>query len=354
MSAPIPVAKGLRLRVADPRRDRHAARAIESLPGAGVFHTAAWARTLHAAYGFRTQLLLAEDPTGAVAAAVPVTPLRGWLRGARAVSQPMADECALLARDAAARDFLHSAALALARSRGWRHWELRGAGAPSQTTPATSYHGHLVPLDPADWDCPAAAAPSVHRGVRQAVRAGVEVEFGDSENLLRRFHCLYARTRQRHGAPPAPWRFFEAMRKELLVPGHGVVALAARDGEDLAGGLFLLSGRNGLYKYGASDPSRHHLRPNHLVMARAADWCARRGCTALDLGRTSLGAEGLRRYKLSWGATERFINYTRLRSADGQALLALDRAGRWPAPLLRRLPPPLLRALGAVLHPLLA
>ena len=354
MNAPTHDAAGLRLRIADPRGDRDAAQAAAALPGAGIFHTTAWARTLHAAYGFRTQLLLAEDATGVVAAAVPVTPLRAWLRGARAVSQPMADECALLARDAAARDFLHSAALALARSRGWRHWELRGAGATAGTTPATIYHGHLMPLDPADWDCPAAAAPSVHRAVRQAVRAGVEVEFGDSENLLRRFHALYARTRQRHGAPSAPWRFFEALRRELLVPGHGVVVLAVRDGEDLAGGVFLISGRNGLYKYGASEPSRHHLRPNHLVMARAADWCARRGCTALDLGRTSLGAEGLRRYKLSWGATERVITYTRIRSADGRALLARDRAGRWPAPLLRRLPPPLLRALGAIFHPLLA
>ncbi len=347
-------AGALRLRVADPRRDHDAVQAATALPGAGIFHTAAWARSLHAAYGFRTHLLLAEDAAGAVAAAVPVTPIRAWLRGARAVSQPMADQCALLARDSAARDFLHSAALALARSRGWRHWELRGAGAPPGTSPATIYHGHLVPLDPANSDCPAAAAPSVHRAVRQAVRAGVEVEFGESENFLRRFHALYARTRQRHGAPPAPWRFFEALRRELLVPGHGVVVLAARDGEDLAGGVFLISGRNGLYKYGASEPSRHHLRPNHLVMARAADWCARRGCTALDLGRTSLGAEGLRRYKLSWGATERVITYTRIRSADGRALLARDRAGRWPAPLLRRLPPPLLRALGAIFHPLLA
>ena len=347
-------APALRLRVADPLREPEAADAAGTLPGAGIFHTAAWARTLHSAYGFSPRILLAEDSSGAALAAVPVTEVRGWPRRPRAVSQPFADECALLARTPEARSFLYAAALDHARRAGWRTWELRGGSAPLNLAPTTTFHGHDLELDPAAPGCPSGAAPAVHRAVRNAMRAGVTVEFGTDEDLLRRFHGLYLKTRRRHGSPPAPWRFFSALRSALLVRGNGFAVVATRGGEDLAGAIFLFAGSRAVFKYGASDPTRHHLRANQLVMARAAARCARSGCVTLDLGRTSLGAEGLRRYKLSWGATERTIAYTRLAPLSGRALPAPDRARSRAAALLRHLPSPLFRALGAALHPHLA
>jgi hypothetical protein len=351
VTPPGPAEAGLRLRIADPLAEHDAAATAARLPGAGIFHTQAWARTLDAAYGFRTRLFLAETAGGALAAAAAVTAVQNWPRGLRGVSQPFADECPIVHRDTAARDFLYRAVGRHAVTSGWRHWELRGAGAPPGTAAATVFHGHEFPLDSADRDCPAAAAPCVHRAVRLAMRAGVSVALDAGESALRRFHSLYCRTRRRHGAPPAPWAFFAALGRELISPGHGFVALATRGGEDLAGAVFLLHEGRAHYKYGASDPERHHLRPNHLVMARSAAWCARQGCTTLDLGRTSLGAAGLRRYKLSWGAAERPVTYTRLHSRSGRQLHAADPAGAWPSTVLRRLPLPLLRALGAWLHP---
>ena len=342
---------GFRLRISDPLNDQTTAAAVQRLPEAGIFHSAAWARALHTGYGFRTRLFLAETSTGGIGAAVPVTPVYNWPFGARSVSQPFSDECPILGRDAPARHFLYESIGTHAGRQGWRHWELRGAGAPESAIPATRFHGHEVALNPADLPCPAQAAPSVHRAVRQAVRAGVTIEISTDERALRRFHTLYCRTRLRHGAPPAPWTFFAAIGRELIEAGRGIVALATRSGEDLAGAVFLIHGHRAHYKYGASNPERHHHRPNHLVMARAAAWCARQGCTDLDLGRTSLGADGLRRYKLSWGAAEHPITYTRLQPRTGRHLSAPDRAGAWQANVFRRLPLPLLRAIGAVLHP---
>jgi hypothetical protein len=349
-----PASTRLRLRVTDPSREPAAADAAAALPGAGIFHTAAWAGVLHRAYGFQTRMLLAEDPLGAVMAAVPVTTLRRWPRRPRAVSQPYADECGVAGRTPESCDFVYSASREHALRAGCLHWELRGAGAPAGTAASTVFFGHRLQLEPAESGCPAAAAPSVRRAIRQAERAGVSVEFGSGEELLRRFHALYQQTRRRHGAPPAPWRFFGALRSEVLAKGNGFTAVATRAGEDLAGAVFLISGATALYKYGASNPAHHHLRPNHLVMARAAGRCARAGCTTLDFGRTAPRAEGLRRYKLSWGAIERLVTYTRIDPADGRVLPAPDRSGGRAAALMRLLPRPLFRALGAALHPHLA
>lgn len=344
----------LHLRTVDPEHDHATATAAESLPGATVFHSAAWCRLLHDCYGFRTRLFVAEADDGRVLAAVPVTELPCWPRGARGVSLPFADFCPMVHGRAEARDFLHSAIARHALERGWRHWELRGDGAPEGASPSTLFHGHVLRLDHSDGDFPPAAVPSVRRAVRKAVNSRVSIEISRDEAALRRFHELYCRTRRRHGTPPAPWRFLAAVGRELITPGQGFVALARRGGVDLAGAVFLRHGPRALYKYGASDPDNHSFRPNHLLMARSVARLVREGCVELHLGRTSLGAEGLRRYKLSWGAVEHIISYTRLDPVGGRFLSAPDRTRTWPTRFFRRLPTPLLRAVGAILHPRLA
>jgi len=351
VNAAASVSAALRIRSIDPRSDPATAAASADLPGATVFHSPAWSRALHAAYGFRTRILIASTADGTIEAALPVTELPVWPRGVRGVSLPFADFCPILSRGADARHFLQAAMARHAADSGWRCLELRGDGALSEGAASTRFHGHALCLDPGDSPVPAGAAPSVRRAVRKAVRSGVAVEFSHDESALRRFHALYCRTRRRHGSPPAPWGFFAAMSPALIAPGLGFVALATRSGRDLAGAVFLRHGQRALYKYGASDPDHHAFRPNHLLMADSAAHLARQGCVELHLGRTSVGAEGLRRYKLSWGAVEHDIAYTRLDPRNGRPLPAPDRAGTWPTHLFRRLPLPVLRAIGAFLHP---
>jgi hypothetical protein len=78
---------------------------------------------------------------------------------------------------------------------------------------------------------------------------------------------------------------------------------------------------------------------------------AEQGFTRLDMGRTSLGNEGLRRFKLGFGAREQKIEYCRYDYAKRSFVRDIDRAEGWANHVFRLLPPFLFRAAGRMLYP---
>jgi lipid II:glycine glycyltransferase (peptidoglycan interpeptide bridge formation enzyme) len=124
--------------------------------------------------------------------------------------------------------------------------------------------------------------------------------------------------------------------------------------EALAAAVFFWHGRQALYKYGASDYAFQQLRPNNLLMWSAIQHCAERGLRSLNLGRTSLSNEGLRRFKLGLGAAEEKLQYAKYDFASKQFVTDVDRVEGWFNRVFAALPLPLLRLAGAILYPQLS
>ena len=389
---------------------------VAALPGYTLFHSSAWARVLHDAYGYTPTYLLLRAP-GAPPAALPLMDIRSWLTGRRGVSLPFTDEVAPLAPDATTFSALLEAARTRGLHSGWKTLELRGAqswlAALPHHQPSTSYWTHRLELNsahpppasglqpppsdlrplasglrppasvlrpppsalpppasglrpPASGLRPPASdlpsnnpildrfSPSHRRAIRKAESSGLEVEFATSLEALRHFYALLCLTRRRHGAPPQPWPFFAALHRHLLASARGVIVLARHQGRPIAGAVYLHSGPLVHYKYGASDESYQQLRANNLVMSRAIQWHAERGFASLDFGRTSLTNDGLRRFKLGWGTQESRLDYTKLDLATGTFLAAPDRTSGWHTRVFQRLPLPLSRLAGRLLYPHLA
>ena len=118
----------------------------------------------------------------------------------------------------------------------------------------------------------------------------------------------------------------------------------------VAGAVFLHFRRSAIFKYGASDERFQELRPNNLVFWRAIEWHSAAGFTEMDLGRTDRGQEGLRRFKLGWGAVERPIEYVRCDCRNGNFLTQSDRVHGWHNLLFRVMPGPLSRLVGAAAY----
>ena len=95
--------------------------------------------------------------------------------------------------------------------------------------------------------------------------------------------------------------------------------------------------------------SRQQLRPNNLLTWKALQWYCEHGFTRLCFGRTERDQEGLRRYKLGWGATEEQIQYYRYDFRQQRFLEGKSTSVRGAA-LLKRVPAPLLRMLGYLLY----
>ncbi|MDR3378318.1 MAG: GNAT family N-acetyltransferase [Verrucomicrobiae bacterium] len=309
------------------------------------FHGSAWTRVLVATYGY------APVWQSAGAAWLPLMEVDSWLTGRRGIALPFTDDCAPLCETAGEFAPLFEQALAWGRARGWRSIELRGGrnllpGAPA----SVAFYGHRVDLGVGAEALFQRLDGSARQAVRKAERAGVTVEVRQDEQAIRDFYVLQCLTRKRHGLPPQSRGFFLNLWRQVLAQNQGMVVLASTHGRPLAGAVFLFLGGRAIYKYGASDYRQQQLRPNNLVMWTGMQWLARQGATTLDLGKTSLRHEGLRRFKRNLGAVEHRLEYVKFDLRQQSFIVEQDGVAGWHNAVFRVLPVWLSRVAGRLLY----
>ena len=302
-------------------------------------------QVLEETYGFRRMCV-----TGARGGRLPLMEADSLLGGKRAVSLPFTDFCAPVAHSAQEFGELWNKSVELGRSRGWKYIELRGGKEWLPDAPASlRFHRHVLDLRPGEEAVFEGFEGSVRQAIRKAEKAGVKVEKRSDEEGMRTYYRLHCRTRKKHGLPPQPWVFFLNIARHILSKGLGVLVLGRTDQIAVAGAIFF-SGRQGVYKFGASDESRQQARGNNLVMWEGIRWLAEQGCEELDFGRTSLENEGLRRFKAGWGAKEGVLEYMKYDLRRARFGVDKDRASGWHNKIFRGMPIALLRLAGAVLY----
>lgn len=323
-------------------------------PEAVFFHSRAWLETLQEAYGMTPAAWGARRP-GRPPALVLLMEARSGLLGRRGVSLPFADECPLLAPPGVSAAPGAACATEAGRRRGWRSVEWRGGRAVfAGARPSTTYWVHEQELEDNPERMWGRLDSSARRAVRKARGQGLTVEVARGPEALREYYRLHCLTRRGHGLPPQPWRFFRAAGRHVLDAGAGDVVLARLGQRAVGGAVFFRFGSKVLYKYGASDPAFQAWRPNNLVMWTAIGHYAALGARRLHWGRTSLGNEGLRRFKLGWGATEATLDYFKYDLRREEFVVEPDRTSGWHTRLFRRLPVSALRLAGALLYRYLA
>ena len=183
------------------------------------------------------------------------------------------------------------------------------------------------------------------------MRKGLTLTMSQSAAALAEFYRLHCMTRQGHGVPPQPYRFFEKIHEHVISQGLGHVVSAEYEGRIVAASVYFHFGQNALYKYGASDKAYQWLRPNNLVMWEAIKWYSQNGYRSLCLGRTELSHTGLRQFKTGWGADERLIRYLKYDVGADRYVEDTPQQGT-PAyhRVMSRMPVPLLRLAGSILY----
>jgi Acetyltransferase (GNAT) domain len=318
---------------------------------ASVFHTRGWAQVLHETYGhapFYFHRLAGSE----LSDLLPVMEVNSLLTGRRCVSLPFSDFCHPIISSRQTSAHLHDLAAQHGRERGWKYLDCR-SDAPWSEGPeapfSVSFHGHVIRPDAAEVLIEAFDG-SVRRGIRKAETAGLTVELETSLQAMRTFYHFHCKTRKRHGLPPQPFRFFENIARYLLQPGKGFIATTFLKTKPIASLVFLHHGCQALYKFGASDHAFQHLRPNNLAMWKGIKHCAALGFVRLHLGRTSLANEGLRRFKLGFGASEETIGCRKFDLEKNMFVADLDRSHTWMNAVWRCLPLPVLRLAGHAIY----
>jgi hypothetical protein len=273
------------------------------------------------------------------------------LTGRRGVSLPFSDFCFPLVSTPEDAARLQAAALEVGRRRGWKYLEFRGACGLPKAKPSLEFFTHVVDLKGDAKLCFQRLESPVRRAIRKAENAQLHVEFEATAEAASTYYHLHCLTRKRHGLPPQPVEFFERIAQHIFCRSHGFVAIARHANQPVAASVFFHQGSEAIYKYGASDSNFQHLRGSNLVMWAAIKHLASLGAQYLHLGRTSLGNDGLRRFKLGFGAKEGKISYFRYDYRTNVFVADTDRAQSWVNRIFREMPIPLLRLAGKILYP---
>jgi CelD/BcsL family acetyltransferase involved in cellulose biosynthesis len=325
--------------------------AIRMHPDATIFHSTAWARVLVDTYGHRP-CYLQMSLNGSPIALVPMMEVQSVLTRSRGICLPFSDYCAPLTFTKFGHELVTQKLQQIARERGWSYFELRSNSIIPVDVPASeSYHGHFLDLRIGPEALISNFSSSVQRAVRKAERSGLTVSIQSSPDALAQFYKLHVRTRRRHGVPPQPRSFFINIQRHVIRAGFGFIVLVEFQKDPIAAAMFFKLGRHAVYKFGASDERSQELRPNNLAMFEGIKYLAEEGAETLHFGRTDKENEGLRRFKLSWGAIEEEIGYARFEMASGSWKHLRDRRLTFHQRIFRVLPASLNRLAGAMLYP---
>jgi hypothetical protein len=322
----------------------------EPSAGNSFFHSVSWEKVLTETYNY-TPAHFSTDKNGASVAALSTMEVDSWLTGRRGISLPFTDEFEPFGADRKSFQKVFEEAVEFGKLRGWKFLELRGGrkffgGVPS----SVSFYGHSLKMAGDENHLFSRLESSARRAIRKAEKEKVTVKISQDLDAVKIFHSLQCLTRKRHGLPPQSFSFFQNIHKFVLSRNAGIVVLAFFENKPAAGAVYFYSGGRAIYKFGASDETFQHLRANNLIMWEAIKWFLRRGVKKLDFGKTSISNEGLRRFKSSWRADERKIEYFKYDLRKNCFVTARDESSGWHNRVFRALPVFALRAIGNVLY----
>ena len=298
----------------DPLEDPRWRALVDWHPDASIFHRVEWLRALNSSYGYRP-IALTTTPLGSpLMDGLPACEIRSPLTGRRLVSLPFSDHCQPLISDPQALNaFIHTLIERTTTNRQ-KYFEIRPityeANEKSALGMSNSYHLHRLDLRPPleslfkKFD-----KSSVQRKIRRAERESLRYEEGSSEKLLKCFYKLMIMTRRRHGLPPQPLKWFQALIASL---GSDLkIRVAFKNDIAVASILTIAHKKTLVYKYGCSDIRYSQMGGNALVFWHAIQDAKSQGMEELDMGRSDLGNEGLAIFKQNWGAQRTILKYWR-------------------------------------------
>lgn len=299
---------------------------VEAHPAGSIFHTTMWARVLEEAYGYRP-VYFAVVENGALRALLPMMEINSLLTGKRGVSLPFSDYADPFGEDEEQYRSLVDKAVRYGRDAGWKTVEIRGGMKPwMDSPPSVEFLGHKLDLTRPEKDIYDSFRKNMKRNISRSLKEGVSVEISNSAAAMEEYYKLHCITRQGHGIPPQPIKFFRKIQEHVLQGNRGFVVLSKFKENIVAGAVYFHYGKKAIYKYGASNPDGKESRANNLVMWEAIRWYQKNGFEEFCFGRTEQENEGLREYKSGYGTTESLLPYYKW-DISGKRVVKMDSGG---------------------------
>ena len=324
---------------------------VQSCPEATFFHRVEWRDVIEDVFRHRTHYLVAER-AGLLSGVLPLVRVKSLLFGDALVSLPFAVYGGAAVADESARTALHGAAVDLARDLGVQHLELRNR---QQTEPDWPRQDLYVTFRKTLLPEVEANLLAIPRKQRAMVRKGIDRGLvSEIDERVDRFFDLYADNQQRHGTPPFPRRYFEALRR-VFGSDCEVLTVLAPSGQPVSSVLSFYFRDEVLPYYAGDHESARALAGNDFKYWELMRRAVGRGLRVFDYGRSKRGT-GSFDFKKNWGFEAQPLHYEyRLLKRDTipqnnpsnpkyRAFIGLWR--RLPRPVANAIGPSIVRNLG--------
>jgi FemAB-related protein (PEP-CTERM system-associated) len=277
---------------------------VMACPDASFFHRAGWQKILRGVFRHDTHFLYAEAD-GRIEGVLPLAHVHSLLFGNALVSLPFAVYGGVAATTERAARALEEHAQQIAKNLGVDHLELRHVKARHVDWPVqdlyVTFRKEILPDEEANM----LAIPRKQRAmVRKGIKSGLRSEL---DTGVDRFFALYADNVHRHGTPPMPRRYFQALRDEFGSDCE-ILTVASPEGRPLSSVLSFYFRDEVLPYYAGDDLAARDLAANDFkyweLMRRA---CAR-GLKTFDYGRSKQGT-GPYAFKKNWGFEPTPLSY---------------------------------------------
>ena len=299
----------LNLSITNPLENNNWDEQISEYGHYSFFHTSAWAKVLNETYNYIPNYLtnfLTSDKN----ILVPLMEVKSLSGGKKGVSLPFTDTCELIIPENIHSSDILEFLINHAKSKNWKYLEFRDEKLFDNETPASvSFYEHRIKLSKDIDNQLRQFRSSTIRNIKKAQNNNIQVKISSSVTSLEAYYSMHCLTRKRQGVPPQPPSFFKNISKYILSKNFGNIFLASINGEVIAGMVFFYFGKKAVYKFGASKIQFQSLRANNLLMWEAIKYFAGKGYHEINLGRTELQNQGLRRYKNGWNVEETIRKY---------------------------------------------
>jgi hypothetical protein len=317
-------------------------------PFGWITHLSGWKKLLEESFANMSghYLVLRDDSSDAITAALPVFKVESWLKRDRLVSIPFATICDPLVSTHEEMKVLLTMLADLKNSLGISNVEIRTHASASLLEDAgfsrdMEYKNHFIILDRE----PEQLKQTFHRRaikkrIAQAVSSRLVSRLGESESDLRAFYRLHLMTRKRLGFPPQPYSFFENLWQIFAPSGRLALLLAERD-KQILGGLMLLKFKNRVSaEVLASDVSFRSMHTDIFLYWEAIKIAFHEGYKIFDFGRTSISNVSLMLFKNRWGTTTVDLPqfFCPVEASDTKSIHARYQSSRLLRQLLRVMP----------------
>jgi FemAB-related protein (PEP-CTERM system-associated) len=318
---------------------------------ATFFHRIGWKEVLETCFGHRTHYLLAERGEELVGV-LPLAEVKSFLFGHALVSLPFCAVAGVAASDEEVVRELHRSAHELAQKRGVQHLEVRNPVPREAEWPRQDLYASFRKAILPEVEANMLAIPRKQRAmVRKGIKNGL---IGRIDGNVDAFFSLYAENVHRHGTPPLPKRYFEALQRVFGADAEVLVVTDAH-GKPVSG-VFSFYFKDEVLPYYAGDAlAARELAANDFkyweLMRRACE----RGIKVFDYGRSKRGT-GPYDFKKNWGfepapLAYEYRLYRRERIPENNPLNPKYRAmialwKRLPVPVANFVGPHLVKSLG--------